>query len=93
MVENTAKTTVSIGGVTVTRTVDVHDIGVVGEIQVGSTGEVPLLVSVAEVVPEGLTVEEAAFRPDARPDMGEVTPERLHAFRKSLAELSHDDEI
>jgi len=70
----------SKAGVVVEREIARTDDGFVGTFEVESRRDEPVFVHVLEAIPDGLTVEDAAFEPESAPDIGNITGDRI-SFR------------
>lgn len=68
-----ASVAVSRAGVTVERTLRRDERAIVGTLDIRSARDEPVLVHVVDRFPSALGVHDAAFEPDAEPDMGDVS--------------------
>lgn len=80
------ETTVTHGDVVVRRELTSKAEGIVGEIEIRSQRDEPVLVHVVDEFRSDLPVESAAFRPDCDPDGGSITPERASIVQPVEAE-------
>lgn len=84
---DTITTTVEDDGVTVTRELTGGADWVAASIQIESDRDEEVLVRVVDEFPSSLSVEESAFAPDARPDMGDVSSDSA-TLRQTVGEDS-----